>query len=136
MTVKKPKTHRVRGFLKDAAAQVDGRQHDPRGVDRADRLRQTAHFVVPLPPKNWKQTKTTSQNQTLNPLSISANPLRDDLKKKQNPPGKGLFEGLSRVPRGGGGVGLWGGRLGGGRRAVMGGGGFFLFSCPPRPPRR
>ena len=34
--------------------------------------------------------------KTLNPLSISANPLRDDPKKTQNPPGKGLFEGNHR----------------------------------------
>jgi hypothetical protein len=31
--------------------------------------------------------------KTLTPLSISANPLREDPKKTKNPPGKGLFEG-------------------------------------------
>jgi hypothetical protein len=34
-----------------------------------------------------------NSRKNLNPLSISANPLRDDPKKNQNPPGNGLFEG-------------------------------------------
>ena len=33
------------------------------------------------------------KKKTINPLSIFANPLRDDPKKTRNPPGKGLFEG-------------------------------------------
>ena len=37
-------------------------------------------------------TSSSCKKKTLNPLSISANPLRDDPKKNQNPPGKGLFE--------------------------------------------
>ena len=42
--------------------------------------------------KDCPFTNTQPNPKTLNPLSISANPLRDDPKKTQNPPGKGLFE--------------------------------------------
>jgi hypothetical protein len=38
--------------------------------------------------EKYKQSKEANAN----PLSISANPLRDDPKKTQNPPGKGRFE--------------------------------------------
>jgi hypothetical protein len=40
-----------------------------------------------------KHSKGFAGKKTLTPLSHSANPLRDDPKKKPNPPRKGLFEG-------------------------------------------
>ena len=58
--------------------------------NRSSLLRAAQEAIEDVVPKAEK-------NQTLNPLSISLNPLQDDPKKTQNPDIKGSSEGRARA---------------------------------------